>query len=81
MNLHEYVLPEYLACYAMYGESSGDDELETAYDQWLSDTMAHEGFKGMHLVDVKDGGFMRYHELEDIGSCDTATFVFDCVKG
>lgn len=79
MDLREYVLPEYVACYAMYGDPSGDDELDSAYDNWLALTMKHEGFSAMHLVDVKEQGFMRYHELEGVGSCDTGVFVFDCV--
>lgn len=80
MNLREYVLPENLATYAMYGESIGDAELELAYDKWIVTTMQHEGLSQMHLVDVKDCGFMRWHELKDIGSCDTGIFVFYVVK-
>ena len=77
-----YILPEYVACYAMYGESSGDRELDSCYDAWLVDTMKHEGFSSMHLVDVEEEGFMRYHELQayGIGSSDCALFVYHVTR-
>lgn len=83
MKLVTYELPEYLACYAMYGEPSGSDDLESAYDTWIKDTMNHEGFISMHLVNVDDSNsFMAYHELKDygIGSCDCHVFTFHVVK-
>ena len=75
---HEVVLPEYVAPYAMYGEGSDTDELESAYDQWLDNEISFYNYSSIHLTDVKDGGFMAYHELQDygIGSCDCATFTF-----
>lgn len=83
MNIISFELPEYVACYAMYGEPSGDDELESAYDEWFYDTMRHEGFSSMHLVSVDDSNsFMSYHELKDygIGSCDCHVFTFHATK-
>jgi hypothetical protein len=76
-----YILPECLACYAMYGESCGDEELETAYDEWLGREM--KGFSSMHLVDISnEPSFMRHHELHSfgIGSCDTLEFTFHTTK-
>ena len=77
-----YILPEYVACYAMCGESSGDDDLESAYDAWLEDTMKHEGFKSMHLVSIEDDGFMRYHELQayGIGASDCNFFSYHVTR-
>ncbi len=75
----EFEMPESIAAYAMYGDGCGD-EIEAAYDKWLSDTMAHEKLKSMHLIDVSDNAsFMAYHELKDygIGSADCLTFVYD----
>ena len=82
IEIQEFELPECAACYAMYGESSGDSDLESAYDAWLSDTMEHEGFTSMHLVDVKENGFMAWHELKvyGIGSSDTSVFVFHVTR-
>ena len=78
-----YILPECLACYAMYGESCGDEELETAYDKWLDREMRYNSFISMHLVDISDSpNFMKYHELHSfgIGSCDTLEFTFHTTK-
>ena len=77
-----YILPEYVACYAMYGEPSGDDDLDSAYDSWLKSEISFSGFKSMNLVDVNDNGFMSYHELKyhGIGSCDTSEFVFHVTR-
>jgi hypothetical protein len=74
-------MPEYIACYAMYGETSGDDEMDSAYDEWSQREMDFHGWKGLHLVDVKENGFMKYHELHDfgVGSCDTSEFVFHVI--
>lgn len=84
MKLIEFDMPECVAAYAMYGSDSAvGDEIETAYDQWMDDTMRHEGFKSMHLIDVKqEPGFMSYHELKEygIGSADCATFVYDVTQ-
>ena len=79
MGIDTFVLPEYVACYAMYGEPTGDDDLESAYDKWLGDIMEFYGWRECHLVDVKDNGFMAWHELRDygIGSSDTSKFLFD----
>lgn len=79
IQIETYILPEYCASYAINGEPSGDDDLDTAYDAWLKHTMSFHGWKTMHCVDVtSDQGFMRYHELHDfdVGSCDTETFTF-----
>lgn len=83
MKLETFELPECVVCYAMYGEPSGDDELDSAYDEWFKDTMKHFGYSAMFLVDVTDDkGFMAWHELKNygIGSCDVQGFTFDCVK-
>ena len=81
MKLYTVILPEFLACYAMYGEPSGDEDLDSAYDRWLSDEM--KTYQTMHLVCVADQseGFMRYHELntEGIGSCDCIEFTYHVV--
>jgi len=81
-QIETYTMPEYIAIYAMYGEPIGDDDLESAYDQWLVDEMAYRGFTSMHLVGVVENGFMAYHELKEygIGSCDTSEFVFHVTK-
>lgn len=34
----------------------------------------------MHLVDVTENGFMAWHELFDLGSCDTSVFTFHVTK-
>ena len=77
-----YTLPEYVACYAMYGDPSGDDELDSAYDTWLVDTMEYEGFKTMCLIGVEGDGFMRYHELRayGIGACDCDFFSYHVTR-
>ena len=77
-----YTLPEYVACYAMYGDTSGDKELESAYDSWIVDTMGHEGFVSMHLVSIKEDGYMCYHELQayGIGSSDCAFFSYHVAR-
>ena len=77
-----YTLPEHVACYAMYGESSGDSELDSAYDAWLGDTMKYEGLKKMHLVSIEKDGSMRYHELKayGIGSTDCDFFVYHVTR-
>lgn len=80
----EYVMPEYVAPYAMYGEDSGDSDMEAAYDEWMKREIEFHGFTSFHFVGTKeDGGFMRYHELHDfgIGSCDTETFIFHANGG
>jgi len=81
-QIETYTLPEHVAAYAMYGEPIGDDDLESAYDQWLADEMTYYGFTSMHLVDVLGNNFMAYHELKEygIGSCDTSEFVFHVTK-
>ena len=77
-----YILPEHVACYAMHGESSGDDDLESAYNAWLDDTIKQEGFRSMHLVSIEKDGFMRYHELQayGIGSSDCDFFVYHVTR-
>lgn len=84
MKLVQYEMPEHIAPYAMYGpDCATGDEIEIAYDRWIDDTMKHEGFKSMHLIDVKqEPGFMAYHELKEygIGSADCVTFVYDVTQ-
>ena len=85
MTIETYTanIPEHLASYAMYGEGAGD-ESESAYDEWVTATMAHEGFESMHLVDVPEegNGFMSYHDLKDygVGSCDSCDFVYHVTR-
>jgi len=78
----EYIMPEYIAPYAMYGEPCGDEEIESAYDLWVQREMDFHGWKELHLVGVKENVFMKYHELHNfgIGACDTSEFTFHVIK-
>jgi len=80
----EHVLPEYLATYAMHGESNKDDtDIESAYTEWMYREMCHNKYKAMQCVSITDDeGFMAHHELKDygIGSCDCQTFTFHVTR-